>query len=377
MSRMRENRTSRSALFIAAAVGILTATIVQDAGRWVDRLFGLAVERRPVLARGSLGEDEQATIALFEARKSSVVFITTLQEQTNPWTGDPMQVRSGTGSGFVWDDKGHIVTNNHVVAGAGGALVNLADGRSFQARLVGTDPEHDLAVLRIEAMIGRPPALPLGTSNDLKVGQKVFAIGNPFGLDWTLTTGIISALNRQLPTQGGTAITGLIQTDAAINPGNSGGPLLDSAGRLIGVNTAIFSPSGTSAGIGFAVPVDTVNRVVPQLISKGRYAPPTIGVVVDEEINRALSQTFGVEGVFVLDVGRNSPAEQAGIRPAQLSRSQGFVAGDIIISLNGQRVRTPAEYVALLDEAGPRGAITLGLRRGSFETQVTISATDD
>ena len=374
---MRENRTSRSALFIAAAVGILAAIIVQDAGRWVDGLFGLAVEPRPVIARGSLGEEEQATIALFESRKSSVVFITTLQEQMNPWTGDPMQVRSGTGSGFIWDDKGHIVTNNHVVAGAGGALVNLADGRSFQARLVGTDPEHDLAVLRIEAMIGHPPALPLGTSNDLKVGQKVFAIGNPFGLDWTLTTGIISALNRQLPTEGGTAITGLIQTDAAINPGNSGGPLLDSAGRLIGVNTAIFSPSGASAGIGFAVPVDTVNRVVPQLISKGRYSPPTIGVVVDEEINRALSQTFGVEGVFVLDVERNSPAEQAGIRPAQLSRSRGFVAGDIIISLNGQRVRTPADYVALLDEAAPRGAITLGLRRGSSETQVTISATEN
>jgi S1-C subfamily serine protease len=374
---MRENGTSRSALFIAATVGILATIIVQDAGRWVDRLFGLEVEPRPVLARGSLGEEEQATIALFESRKSSVVFITTLQEQMNPWTGDPMQVRSGTGSGFVWDDKGHIVTNNHVVAGAGGALVNLADGRSFQARLVGTDPEHDLAVLRIKTMTGRPPALPLGTSNDLKVGQKVFAIGNPFGLDWTLTTGIISALNRQLPTEGGTAITGLIQTDAAINPGNSGGPLLDSAGRLIGVNTAIFSPSGASAGIGFAVPVDTVNRVVPQLISKGRYSPPTIGIVVDEEINRALSQTFGVEGVFVLDVERNSPAEQAGIRPAQLSRSRGFVAGDIIISLNGQRVRTPADYVALLDETVPIGAITLGLRRGSSETQVTIFATEN
>jgi S1-C subfamily serine protease len=377
VSRMRENTRSAFILPTAAAVGFLAAMVVKDAGQLTDRLLGIAIEPRPVLARGSLSEEEQATIALFESRKSSVVFITTLQEQTNPWTGDPMQVRSGTGSGFVWDEKGHIVTNNHVVAGAGGALVNLADGRSFQATLVGTDPEHDLAVLRIEAMTGRPPALPLGTSSDLKVGQKVFAIGNPFGLDWTLTTGIVSALNRRLPSEDGTAITGLIQTDAAINPGNSGGPLLDSAGRLIGVNTAIFSPSGASAGIGFAVPVDTVNRVVPQLISQGRYAPPTIGIIVDEEINRALSQTFGVEGVFVLDVERNSPAERAGIRPAQLSRSQGFVAGDIIISLNGQRVRTPAEYVALLDEAASGGVITLGLRRGSSEIEVTVSASEN
>ncbi|APO77769.1 peptidase PDZ domain-containing protein (plasmid) [Rhizobium etli 8C-3] len=374
---MRDYLRSTPALLIALVVGFLTAMAVQYGGRLTEKVFGVDIEPRPVLARGSLGEEEQATISLFESRKSSVVFITTLQEQTNPWTGDPMQVRSGTGSGFVWDEKGHIVTNNHVVAGAGGALVNVADGRSFQARLVGTDPEHDLAVLRIETLIGRPPALALGTSHDLKVGQKVFAIGNPFGLDWTLTTGIVSALNRQLPTEDGATITGLIQTDAAINPGNSGGPLLDSAGRLIGVNTAIFSPSGASAGIGFAVPVDTVNRVVPQLISKGRYTPPTIGVIVDEEVNKALSQTFGIEGVFVLDVERDSPAEQAGIRPARLSRSQGFIAGDIIISLNTVRVRTPAEYVALLDEVAPGGAVTLGLRRGSSETQVTISASDN
>ena len=371
---MHRNTRSSLVLVLVAALGFLSAMVIQDIGQLMDGLLGSAIKPRPVFARGPLDEEEQATIALFESRKSSVVYITTLQEQTNPWTGDPMQVRSGTGSGFIWDDKGHVVTNNHVIAGAGGALVNLADGRSFQARLVGADPTHDLAVLHIDTTTERPAVLPLGTSNDLKVGQKVFAIGNPFGLDWTLTTGIVSALNRKLPMEQGTAITGLIQTDAAINPGNSGGPLLDSAGRLIGVNTAIFSPSGASAGIGFAVPVDTVNRVVPQLISKGRYAPPTIGVVVDEEINKALSQTFGVEGVFVLDVERDSPADDAGIRPARLSRSEGFIAGDVIISINGVGVRRPAEYVELLDQIVPGQTITLGLRRGSSEIYVTVHA---
>jgi len=371
---MHRNTRSSLVLVLVAALGFLSAMVIQDIGQLMDGLLGSAIKPRPVFARGPLDEEEQATIRTLRVRKSSVVYITTLQEQTNPWTGDPMQVRSGTGSGFIWDDKGHVVTNNHVIAGAGGALVNLADGRSFQARLVGADPTHDLAVLHIDTTTERPAVLPLGTSNDLKVGQKVFAIGNPFGLDWTLTTGIVSALNRKLPTEQGTAITGLIQTDAAINPGNSGGPLLDSAGRLIGVNTAIFSPSGASAGIGFAVPVDTVNRVVPQLISKGRYAPPTIGVVVDEEINRALSQTFGVEGVFVLDVERDSPADDAGIRPARLSRSEGFIAGDVIISINGVGVRRPAEYVELLDQIVPGQTITLGLRRGSSEIYVTVHA---
>jgi S1-C subfamily serine protease len=197
-------------------------------------------------------------------------------------------VPRGTGSGFVWDAAGHVVTNNHAIAGAVSATVRLADDSAWPAELVGTDPRNDLAVLRI-----RPDApataLALGTSADLRVGQKVFAIGHPFGLDRTLTTGIVSALRRVLPSGRGFAIRGLIQTDAAINPGNSGGPLLDSAGRLIGVNTAIYSPSGSSAGIGFAIPVDTVARVVPQLIAHGRYDPPSLGVQVDARSTRSPS----------------------------------------------------------------------------------------
>ena len=367
-----QRRLGSATLLLMAVAAIAAIVIVLRTVGFPDSLVGRSAEPRAVLARGSLGEDEKTTVEVFESRKSSVVFITTVQEQTNPWTGDPMQVRSGTGSGFVWDDQGHIVTNNHVIAGARGALISLADGRSFQATLVGADKEHDLAVLKISAMVGRPPALPVGTSNDLKVGQKVFAIGNPFGLDWTLTTGIVSALNRQIPAEDGTSITGLIQTDAAINPGNSGGPLLDSAGRLIGVNTAIYSPSGASAGIGFAVPVDAVNRIVPQLIANGKYEPPTLGIIVNEEINAALSETFGIEGVFVLDVERKSPAEKAGIEPARLSRNRGFMTGDVIVALNGAKVATPRDYMRGMEELRPGDTVVLRVRRGATETDVAL-----
>jgi len=229
-----------------------------------------STEPRVVQARGNLAEDEKSTIELFENSRDSVVFITTRQRVMDAWTRNIFSVPSGTGSGFIWDDHGHIITNFHVIKGASEATIRLADGRDYKASLVGASPAHDIAVLKIGIGFQRPAPVPIGTSNDLKVGQKVFAIGNPFGLDWTLTTGIVSALDRSLPGGDGRTIDNLIQTDAAINPGNSGGPLLDSAGRLIGINTAIYSPSGASAGIGFAVPVDTVNRVVPQIISRGK-----------------------------------------------------------------------------------------------------------
>ncbi len=229
------------------------------------------------MPRGPLTAEEKANIALFESSKASVVYISTSERVLNFWTRNVMTVPRGTGSGFFWDDKGHIVTNLHVVNGAASANVRLADGRDYPAELVGLSEAHDIAVLKINIPSNPPAAIPVGTSADLQVGQKVFAIGNPFGLDWTLTTGIVSALDRSLTGDDGVVIQHLVQTDAAINPGNSGGPLLDSAGRLIGINTAIYSPSGASAGVGFAVPVDTVNRVVAQLIDTGHYAPPEPG----------------------------------------------------------------------------------------------------
>jgi len=219
---------------------------------------------RVITPRGDLAADERATINLFRNAREAVVFISTRQRVADFWTRDVHSVRRGSGSGLVWDEVGHIVTNYHVIEGASEAQIQLADGRQLSASLVGVSPQHDLAVLKIGGVGFTPPTgLPIGTSSDLQVGQNVFAIGNPFGLDWTLTKGIVSALDRSLPKENGPDIRHLIQTDAAINPGNSGGPLLDSAGRLIGINTAIYSPSGASAGIGFAVPVDTVMRVVP------------------------------------------------------------------------------------------------------------------
>jgi S1-C subfamily serine protease len=336
-------------------------------------IIGRQAEPRTITPRGDLAEDERSTIELFETARVSVVFITTTERVFRPWTRNALNVPRGAGSGFIWDEFGHIVTNNHVVAGASGATVRLVDGRAFTAALVGVSPAHDLAVLRIGIGIGRPLALPIGSSADLRVGQKVFAIGNPFGLDWTLTTGIVSALNRELPAEAGAVMDGLIQTDAAINPGNSGGPLLDSAGRLIGVNTAIFSPSGASAGIGFAVPVDVVNRVVPRLITEGRYVRPGLGIHVEAQLNDALSARLGIQGVFVLDVIPGSAAVAAGIRPARLAPGGAFIPGDIITAVAGHPVTRVPELFAALDRLQVGAVVGLTIRRGEQRLDIDVT----
>ncbi len=305
---------------------------------------------RTVTARGELAADEHSTTELFEQARDSVVFITTRSLVRDFWTRDVFSVPRGSGSGFIWDEAGHVVTNWHVLQNANEATVRLADGRSYKAALVGASPSHDIAVLRIGVGFGRPPPVPLGTSHDLKVGQKVFAIGNPFGLDWTLTTGIVSALDRSLGGDSGRTIEHLIQTDAAINPGNSGGPLLDSAGRLIGINTAIYSPSGASAGIGFAVPVDTVNRVVPQLIHHGQYLRPTLGIEVDDSLNERLKKQLEVTGVVVLRVAPGSAADQAGMQAATISRDGAIVPRDIILAIDGAPVESVGKLLARLDQ---------------------------
>ena len=330
-------------------------------------------EPRAVTARGDLAQDEKSTIAVFEAARASVVFISTASRVVDPWTRNVYDIPRGNGSGFVWDELGHVVTNHHVVAGASKAMVQLADGRTYRATLVGSDPSNDLAVLRIGVGQDRPTPLPIGTSGDLKVGQKVFAIGNPFGLDWTLTTGIVSALGRELPSAEGSPIRGLIQTDAAINPGNSGGPLIDSAGRLIGVNTAIYSPSGASAGIGFAVPVDTVNRVVPQLIAKGRYAPPALGIAVDPQTDQMVRR-MGTAGVLVLGVEPDSAAAHAGLRPARFGPDGELLPGDIIVKLDGDDLKGVDDLRAALDQrrAGDKVKLTI-LRDGvQIEREVVL-----
>jgi len=335
--------------------------------------LGKTATPRAVLARGELAADEQATIALFEQARASVVYITTRQQVRDLWTRDVFSVPRGTGSGFIWDDAGHVVTNFHVIQGASEATVRLADGRDYKAGLVGASPAHDIAVLRIGVGFKSPPPVPVGSSADLKVGQKVFAIGNPFGLDWTLTTGIISALDRSLQADNGVVIDHLVQTDAAINPGNSGGPLLDSAGRLIGITTAIFSPSGASAGIGFAVPVDTVNRVVPQIISQGRYIRPGLGIEIDDRINRRLAEVLQTEGVFVLRVESGSAAEQAGLRAARIAADGTFVAGDVIVGVEGRAVTGVGELLGRLDDYKVGDTVTLAVRRDGATIEVPVT----
>ncbi len=330
-------------------------------------------EPRVVQARGNLAEDEQSTIELFENTRDSVVFITTRQRAKDVWRRDSSSIRSGTGSGFIWDDDGHIITNLHVITGTSSATVRLADGRDYQAGLVGTSPAHDIAVLKIGIGYERPAPVPIGTSHDLKVGQKVFAIGNPFGLDWTLTTGIVSALDRSLPGIEGRTIDHLIQTDAAINPGNSGGPLLDSAGRLIGINTAIYSPSGVSAGIGFSVPVDTINRVVPQLISRGKYIRPALGITVDGKFNDRLASMLGVTGIVVLDVDPGSAAETAGLVGAIISPEGKITPNDIIVAIENEPIDSVDQLLKLLDKRKVGDTIQITVLRDEEKIEVPIT----
>lgn len=336
----------------------------------VDRWFAVQhAEPRTVTARGELADQEKTTINIFNQASPSVVFISTSKIVRSFWSRDVRKVPRGSGSGFIWDEFGHVVTNYHVIEGASEASIRLNDGRTYQASLVGVSPNHDLAVLKINVSVDFPPAIPLGTSDDLKVGQSVFAIGNPFGLDHTLTSGIVSALNRSLSDDSELIINNLIQTDAAINPGNSGGPLLDSAGRLVGINTAIYSPSGAYAGIGFAVPVDTVNRVVPQLIASGKYTQPSLGISVDPDLNAQITEQLGIEGVAILDIAPNSPAIQSGFQSARMTRF-GIKLGDVIQSIDGIKISTVKSLMSTLDNYQIGDEVTVGLLRNNQQIKV-------
>lgn len=333
----------------------------------------MTAEPRSVTARGELAETERNSIDVFDQSSPSVVFITTSQRVMDFWTRNIFNVQRGTGSGVLWDEHGHLVTNNHVIDQASEASVRLIDGRSYKAVLIGSSPAHDLAVLKINVPFNLPPEIPIGTSNDLKVGQKVLAIGNPFGLDHTLTTGVVSALDRSIETENGGSIDHLIQTDAAINPGNSGGPLLDSAGRLIGINTAIFSPSGAYAGIGFAVPVDTVNRVVPQLIAKGQYIRPTLGISVDQDINQQVMQQLDLEGVLVLRIEPNSAAERAGLKATSVDQNGDIVPGDVILSINGEEIEDVNALLSSLDQYNIGEQVSLEIWRLGQKLDVEVT----
>ncbi len=368
------NTLARRPIWAYLTVGITFAAlgIVLLRDSWVGgaSLNDPRATPRAVSARGELSGDEKSTIALFRQASPAVVNITAIGVQRDFFTLNLYQIPQGTGSGFVWDNSGNVITNFHVIQNADAAQVTLADQSNWKARVVGVAPDKDLAVLRIDAPANKLQPIPIGTSKDLQVGQSVFAIGNPFGLDQTLTTGVISALNREIESVTRRPIQGVIQSDAAINPGNSGGPLLDSAGRLIGVNTAIYSPSGASAGIGFAIPVDTVNRIVPELIRSGKVTRPGMGVqIADEQI----AQRLGVAGVLVVDVARGSAASKAGIQPTRRDADGRLRLGDIITTVDGKKVATPNDLFLLLEKYKIGNVVTLSMLRDGKTVQAKIS----
>ncbi|CUQ66590.1 Peptidase S1C, HtrA family [Candidatus Nitrospira inopinata] len=317
-----------------------------------------------------LSPDERATIAVFERASKSVVFIANTAIQRDFWSLDTFEVPQGAGSGFIWNKQGHIVTNFHVIYGANAIKVTLADRNEYQARVVGVDPDHDLAVLQIQAPDGSLEPLAIGTSNDLRVGQKVLAIGNPFGLDHTLTTGVVSALGRTIKSMTNRTIEGVIQTDAAINPGNSGGPLLDSAGRLIGVNTQIISPSGAYAGIGFAVPVDTVNRIVPELIKHGKRIRPGLGVSL---VPDSMARRWGIKGLIIGKVARGGSADRAGLRGVREAAGGRIELGDILVAVEGTPVETVDDLLDVLEKFKVGDRIKVDVIRNNKRTSVDVT----
>ncbi|NND09454.1 MAG: trypsin-like serine protease [Saprospiraceae bacterium] len=316
-----------------------------------------------------LNAEESATIDLFEAAAPSVAFINTSNYRQNYWTSDINEIPRGSGSGFVWDKAGHIVTNFHVIQDADKATVTLSDQSTWEADLVGYAPEKDLAILKISAPRNKLVPIPVGGSQDLMVGQSVYAIGNPFGLDQTLTTGIISALGREIKSRTGSPIRDVIQTDAAINPGNSGGPLLDSQGRLIGVNTAIYSPSGAYAGIGFSIPVDQVSWVVPDLIKYGKVKRPTLGV---DLLTQSYSTRAGIEGAVIYGVQEGTAAARAGFRPMRRNRLGQILLGDIIVKVEDEAIKTNADLTLALEKYQGGETILVTVLRGKQEMDLEV-----
>jgi S1-C subfamily serine protease len=312
---------------------------------------------------------EQATISVFKKATRSVVYITNKAIRRDVWSLNTFEVPQGSGSGFIWDTQGHIVTNFHVVYGADAIQIVLDDQSSHDAKIVGVDPDHDLAMLKVQAPKHKLVPLALGNSQNLQVGQQVLAIGNPFGLDHTLTTGVVSALGRSIKSVTDRTIEGVIQTDAAINPGNSGGPLLDSAGRLIGVNTQIISPSGAFAGIGFAVPVQMVNRIVPQIVKYGKVIRPGFGIGL---IPERISARWGIKGLAIAKVQQGSSADRAGLKPARQTSRGRILLGDIIQTVDGEPVRSFDDLARILDRHQVGDTVSIKIRRNKRTHSLSI-----
>lgn len=348
-------------------IGLLILLAILVVQPYVDRFLFTANGPRPIQPRGKLSDVERARIDLFKRLSPSVVHVAS-RVDTNQLSASSGRAQGQTGSGFIWDSAGHIVTNDHVVKGASSLMVRLASGEALPARVVGAAPPLDLAVLLVAVSHKLPPPIPVARSAELKVGQTAFAIGNPFGLDPTLSTGIISALKRRLPTSGGREISDAIQTDAAITPGNSGGPLVDSAGRLIGVDVALLSAE--RGGMGYAIPVDVVNRVVPELIRTGKAPIPGIGIIVGDE---GMATRLGVQGVVVVRTLPGSPAQKAGLQGIDPHTG---ALGDIIVAANGRPVHRLADLVDEMAKAGIGHSLDLNVLRGDTTASMKAKIVD-
>jgi S1-C subfamily serine protease len=360
--------SSRQWIALSMVVSVLCQSVWSAPAATHDGLEGTARLSPPGLA--DLSPEEQATITVFEKATRSVAFIANTAMQRDPWSFNVLEVPQGSGTGFVWDKQGHIVTNFHVVYQADAITVTLSDRVEYKASVIGADPDHDLAVLRIQAPGTALHPVTIGSSQSLRVGQKVLAIGNPFGLDHTLTTGVVSALGRTIRSMSNRTIEGVIQTDAAINPGNSGGPLLDGRGRLIGINTQIVSPSGAFAGIGFAVPADMVSRIVPELIKYGKLIRPGLGVSL---VPDAMARRWGVQGLIIGKVGRGSPAEQAGLRGARETLRGRIELGDIIVAVDGKAIETVDDLMDVMEQHRVGDVVTVDYLRGNRQYQVRVT----
>ncbi len=361
--------SARPALLLTGLLAIAFILVVLRSEPWGPARAADA-QPHPITPRGDLGADEQAMIDLFERCSESVVYVNPfVRGYERTFFGIREVIEQGTGSGFIWDDRGHIVTNYHVVQDAAEIVVILPDNTPYKARRVGIYPDKDIAVLRISPPQKQLTPLAVGTSKDLRVGQKVLAIGNPFGLDFTLTTGVVSALNRQIETFNNRKIDGVIQTDAAINPGNSGGPLLDSAGRLIGMTTSIVTRTGGGTGIGFAVPVDTINRVVPQLIMHGRVIRPQLGVVTDDAVARQL----GIKhGVLILNAPKDGGAQRAGLKPTLLRRDGRIILGDIITKVGQTQTPDTDRLLSALEQHKIGDTVEVTIERDGTKRTVAV-----
>ncbi|XVF16416.1 hypothetical protein REPUB_Repub10bG0028900 [Reevesia pubescens] len=318
-----------------------------------------------------LQSDELATVRLFQENTPSVVYITNLAVRQDVFTLDVLEVPQGSGSGFVWDKNGHIVTNYHVIRGASDLKVTLADQSTYDARVVGFDQDKDVAVLRVDAPKDKLRPIPIGISADLLVGQKVFAIGNPVSTCLYSQIYTCCGLRREISSAAtGRPIQDVIQTDAAINPGNSGGPLLDSSGNLIGINTAIYSPSGASSGVGFSIPVDTVGGIVDQLVRFGKVTRPILGIkfAPDQSVEQ-----LGVSGVLVLDAPANGPAGKAGLKPTKRDPYGRLVLGDIITSVNGKKVTNGSDLYRILDQCNVGDTVTVEVLRGDHKEKIPVT----